>query len=105
VSARKLVLRPAAETDLADIYRYISERSGSPETAINYVRRIRAWCDQLVVFPEGGRARDDLRRGVRIITFERRVVIAYMILPSGDIEIGRFFYGGRNYEAIIRGDR
>jgi plasmid stabilization system protein ParE len=48
--------------------------------------------------------RDDLRLGVRIVTFERRVVIAYMILPSGDVEIGRFFYGGRDYEAIVRGE-
>jgi plasmid stabilization system protein ParE len=38
---------------------------------------------------------------VRIVTFERRVVIAYTILPSGDVEIGRFFYGGRDYEAIM----
>jgi len=101
---RSLVLRPAAEVDLADIYRYISEHSGA-STAIRYVRRIRNWCDQLRVFPEAGRARDDLRPGVRILTFERRVVIAYMILASGDIEIGRFFYGGRNYEAIISGEQ
>jgi toxin ParE1/3/4 len=98
-------LRPAAAADLRDIYDYVSKRSGSADTAIGYVRRIRAWCDQLLVFPEGGRARDDLRRGVRIISFERRVVIAYMISPSGDIEIGRFFYGGRNYEALIRDER
>jgi hypothetical protein len=32
------------------------------------------------------------------------VVIAYAILPSGDIEIGRFFYGGRNDKAIISGE-
>ena len=99
---RNITLRPAAAADLANIYNYISEQSGSPDTAISYVRRIRACCGRLLVFPEGGRARDDLRRGVRIIRFERRVVIACMILPSGDIEIGRFFYGGRDYEAIIR---
>jgi plasmid stabilization system protein ParE len=29
------------------------------------------------------------------------VVIAYKILASGDIEIGRVFYGGRNYEALL----
>lgn len=49
--------------------------------------------------------RNDLRPGVRIVTFERRVVIAYTILPSGDVEIGRFFYGGRDYEAIMRGEQ
>jgi toxin ParE1/3/4 len=100
----KLVLRPAAEADLADIHRYISEQAGT-RTAIRYVRRIRSWCDHLLMFPEAGRARSDLRPGIRILTFERRVVIAYMILPSGDVEIGRFFYGGRNYEAIITGEQ
>ena len=99
-----LILRPAAETDLEEIYNYISERAGTG-TAIRYVRRIRDWCGQLLVFPEAGRTRNDLRPGVRILTFEKRVVIAYAITPSGDIEIGRFFYGGRNYEAIIGSER
>jgi toxin ParE1/3/4 len=98
---RKLLLRPAAEADLDDIYRYIAEQSGSPERAIRYVRRVREWCDHLLIFPEAGRARDDLRPGARLTTFERRVVIAYMILPPDDVEIGRVFYGGRNYEVLI----
>ena len=37
-----------------------------------------------------------------VVGFERRVVIAYTILDNGDIEIGRIFYGGRDYEAIMR---
>ncbi|HWB50867.1 MAG TPA: type II toxin-antitoxin system RelE/ParE family toxin [Stellaceae bacterium] len=100
----RLVLRPAAEADLANIYHYISERAGAA-VAIRYIRRVRDWCNQLLVFPEAGRARGDLRPGVRILTFERRVVIAYAILSSGDVEIGRFFYGGRDYEAIIGSDQ
>jgi plasmid stabilization system protein ParE len=51
--------------------------------------------------PDSGRRRDDLRSGVSIVGFERRVVIAYKQLQSGDIEIGRIFYGGRNYEALL----
>jgi toxin ParE1/3/4 len=98
---RKLLLRPSAEADLTKLYHGITERSGSSETAIGYIRRIRAWCETLLTFPEAGRRRDDLRTGVRILAFEWRVVIAYMILPSGDIEIGRVFYGGRNYEALM----
>jgi toxin ParE1/3/4 len=58
----------------------------------------------LLTFPESGRSRDDLRPGLRIIGFERRVVIAYMVLPDGDLEIGRIFYGGRDYEAIMSED-
>jgi toxin ParE1/3/4 len=99
----ELLLRPAAEDDLAQIARYIADASGSGKRAVDYVRRIREWCEHLRTFPQAGRMRDDLRPGVRIITFERRVVIAYMILTSGDVEIGRFFYGGRDYEAIISG--
>jgi toxin ParE1/3/4 len=100
----RLFLRPSAKADLASISRYIYEQSGSRQIAVEYVRRIRARCAHLLVFPDGGRRRDDLRRGVRIVTFERRVVIAYMVLPTGDVEIGRFFYGGRDYEAIMRGE-
>ena len=99
-----LLLRPLAEADLADIYHYIAEQSRSPETAIRYIRRIRAHCESLLTFPEMGRARDDLRPGLRIIAFERRVTVAFMIWPSGDVEIGRVFYGGRDYEALVRED-
>jgi toxin ParE1/3/4 len=90
-----------AENDLAKLLVYIAKRSGSPERAINYIRRIHARCEILLTFPDEGRHRDDLRPGIMIVGFERRVVIAYKLLPSGDIEIGRIFYGGRNYEALL----
>jgi toxin ParE1/3/4 len=102
MTTRKVVLRPAAEDDLIDLYHAIAERSGYPEWAIGYIRRIRAYCDTLAAFPERGQQRDDLRQGVRVIGFERRVVIAYTILDTGDIEIGRIFYGGRDYESLLR---
>jgi toxin ParE1/3/4 len=98
---RSLLLRPAAEADLTELYHYIAEQSGSPERAIGYIRRIREACELLMIFPERGRLRDDLRPGVRVLGFERRVVIVYMVLPSGDVEVGRVFYGGRDYEALI----
>jgi len=104
MTERKLVLRPLAEDDLIAIYRYIFEQSGSSGRALGYIRRIRARCEDLRNFPEAGRARDDLRPGIRILGFERRVVIAYTVLPSGDVEIGRFFYGGRDYEALLSQD-
>jgi toxin ParE1/3/4 len=99
---RRVLLRPAAEADLTGLYHYIVERSGYPERAIAYIRRIRTYCETLASFPERGTRRDDVRRGLWVIGFERRVVIAYIILETGDIEIGRIFYGGRDYEAIMR---
>jgi toxin ParE1/3/4 len=104
MTERKLFLRRSAEADLVAIYRYIAEQSGSPDRALGYIRRIRACCEDLRNFPEAGRARHDLRPGIRILGFERRVVIAYTVLPSGDVEIGRFFYGGRDYEALLGQD-
>ena len=104
MTTRKVILRPAAETDLTELYHSITERSGHPARAMEYIRRIRAYCETLAAFPERGRRRDDLRPGLWIIGFERRVVIVYMILDTGDVEIGRIFYGGRDYEAIMRDD-
>lgn len=60
-----------------------------------------ASCEKLKAFPEVGRLLDDLRPGIRILGFERHVVIVYTVLRSGDVEIGRVFYGGRDYETLI----
>jgi len=38
---------------------------------------------------------------LRAIAFERRVIIAYKVLPAGDIYVGRVLYGDRNYEALL----
>lgn len=100
-----LRLRPEAVADLRQLYLYIAERSGSPNVAIGYIGRIRARCETLLAFPESGRRRDDLRPDLRIIGFERRTVIAYTVLPGGDVEIGRIFYGGRDYETLLRDDQ
>ena len=85
---------------MTDLYLYIAERSG-PNVAIGYIRRIREACESLEAFPLSGRSREDLRSGLRILGFERRVAIAYVVSPAGDVEVGRVFYGGRNYEALL----
>ncbi len=45
-------------------------------------------------------ARDDIRPGLRLGHFERRVVIAYLVTPDL-VRIGRIFYGGQNYETLL----
>ena len=47
------------------------------------------------MFPERGAQRDDLRPGLRVIGFERRVTIAFHI-TSETVVIDRVFYGGRD---------
>ncbi len=91
--ARRVVFRPAAERDLAALYAYIRDANGGPEVAIGYVRRIRDFCEGLEPFPERGVARDDIRPGLRLAHFEKRVVVAFTISPEL-VRIGRIFYAG-----------
>ena len=98
--ARRVVFRPAAERDLAALYAYIRDANGGPEVAIGYVRRIRDFCEGLEPFPERGVARDDIRPGLRLAHFEKRVVVAFTISPEL-VRIGRIFYGGRDYAALL----
>lgn len=67
-----------AKADLFDIYDWIAERA-DPETAYAYTSRIEGRCETLSAFPKRGTPRGDLEPGLRSITFERRVLIAYRV--------------------------
>ncbi len=98
----KVVLREEAIADLADIYNHIARVSGSPVTAIGFVRRIKARCQRIGNVPMGGIARDDLQPGLRTVPFEHSAVIAYVV-EDDQVSITNVFYGGRDYEALYRG--
>ena len=61
----KLVYRPRAAEDLESIYRFIAQ--DSPARAFGYIGKIQGRCDLLCDSPEQGRARSDLRSGLRVI--------------------------------------
>jgi len=92
--------RPAAEKDLLELYEYIAEAAGLG-VAANYMDRIEAACLALETFPLRGRARDDIRPGLRMIGFERRATIVYRVIKS-EVVIVRTFHGGRDFERILR---
>lgn len=89
-------LTRAAEDDLRDIYSYIAA-FGAPETARAYVNRILGYLSGFDIFPERGMRRDDIRPGLRVIGFERRVSIAFVV-EAEDVVILRVFYAGRHVE-------
>ena len=91
---RDLIYAPEAADDLARLRDYIAARSGT-QRALGYVDRIMAACDGLTTFPERGRTRDDLRPGLRIVGFERRVAIAFHVTDTM-VVIDRILYGGRD---------
>ena len=92
--AREVIFAPEAQADLVQLYDYIAEDSGAMR-AQDYTDRIVAHCLGLVNFPERGRRRDDLRPGLRITTFRRRVTIAFHFTETA-VFIDRVLYGGRD---------
>lgn len=96
----EVVFRPRAEADLFELYRYIAAESG-PSVAGGDIDRIEAACLQLEVFPERGSRRDDIRPGLRLLGFERRVTIVFQVTEA-EVVIARILYGGRDHEQALR---
>ncbi|BCH16381.1 MULTISPECIES: type II toxin-antitoxin system RelE/ParE family toxin [unclassified Mesorhizobium] len=93
--------RESASGDLAAIFRHIAEASGSADIALKFVLRIEDRCQNIGNAPRGGRRRDDIVPGLRTVPFEHSAVIAYVI--EGDlVRIVNIFYGGRDYETLMR---
>lgn len=97
---RQVIFSPEAQSDLWEIDTYIADRSTS-ETALSFAKRVHAYCVGLADFSERGTRRDDLRPGLRIIGFERRVMIAFRVLPEM-VVIERILYGGRDIGRALR---
>ncbi len=93
-------LRAQAHQDIKDIFDWVVSESNYPSIAENLVNRIYARCETLGEFPLKGRARNDLLQGLRILSFERKAVVAYRVLAD-EVEVTNIFYGGRDWEVII----
>ncbi|MDX1574616.1 MAG: type II toxin-antitoxin system RelE/ParE family toxin [Kiloniellales bacterium] len=80
---RRVVFAPEAQADLLQLYQYIAGQSGAAR-ALDYTERIVTHCQSFSEFPERGTLRDDLRPGLRITAFARRVTITFHGGHGGD---------------------
>ena len=96
--AVRVRFREAAQTDLFDLYAYIVGESGRARAGA-YIDRIEAACNRLADFSDRGIRRDDIRPGLHVLGFERRVSILFQLDAEG-VEIGRILYGGRDLNAL-----
>jgi toxin ParE1/3/4 len=94
-----VVFDRAAQDDLDDLFEWIADRS-SVATAKRYTDRLRDYCLRFDAAPERGTRRDDLRPGVRIVGFERRVTVLFTVTDS-NVVILRLFYGGQDFERLL----
>ncbi|MGP9820069.1 type II toxin-antitoxin system RelE/ParE family toxin [Salinarimonas sp. NSM] len=101
---RRLPVRYRSEAieDLSRLFFAIEELSGSATVASAYVRRLRRRCDRIGDVPYGGRARDDLEPGLRMIAYRRSAVILYAVREDF-VEVANIFVGVRDYEDLYTG--
>lgn len=99
MTRRRVVLAPKAAADLDRIALWIAEQ-GAPLTAMDYVSRIRRFLASLDEFPERGSDFGNVRPGLRIVSFERRLVIAIVVRET-QVEVERVFSGGQNWRRAL----
>jgi len=97
-----VVFSPEAEEHLAVLYHYIAA-TASADVAARYTGAIVSYCESLRTFPHRGNVRDDVRPGLRITNYKKRAVIAFDV-DAEQVSIIGVFYGGQNYETILRSD-
>ena len=95
---------PDAERQLNELDEWITEKS-SADIARRFVVAILDHIDDILTFPLAGRARDDIRPGMRTTTFRKRTLVAYEVDEASDevvVNILGVFPGGQNWEAALR---
>lgn len=98
-----VIFSPEADAHLANIYRHIA-RNSSPAIAKRFTDAIVDHCEAFNTFPQRGAKRDDLRVGLRIVGFRRRIAVAFTVAEATVTIIG-VFYGGQDYEAAFVEER
>ncbi|RSU55261.1 type II toxin-antitoxin system RelE/ParE family toxin [Sphingobium yanoikuyae] len=97
--AHSIILTPEARDHLDAIYDYIAA-AASPDIAQDFTDGIVGHLGKLTDFPRRGTMRDDLRPGLRTISWRRRVTIAFAVEEAVVVIVG-IFYGGRDFESLL----
>lgn len=82
-----------------ELYDWIATQA-SPQVAMGYLDRVEAFCGRLSVGSERGHRRDDVRSGLRILGFERRLTIA-LTVDDETVTVLRVFTAGKNWETSL----
>ena len=99
----RVVEKPSVFTDYINIADHIERWTDDRPLAVRTVELIREYIKGMRDTPHRGNKRDDLRPGLRIVTFRKRTAIAFEIDETErTVAILRVFYGGQDYEAAMR---
>ncbi len=87
-----VLFTPEAEAQLIELYGYLAAEA-SPETAARFTDGIVTYCESLSSSPLRGTRRDDVRPGLRITSYRKRVVITFAV-DADQVQIIGIFYAG-----------
>ncbi len=94
---RRVLIAPEAAADINEIYDWVA-KAASPQVAIGYIGRIETFCRELGTGGERGHLRADVRPGLRIMGFERRLTVAFVV-GEETVTVLRVFATGQNWES------
>ena len=100
--SHSVIFTPEAEKQLVAIYQYVSAEA-SPAIAERFTASIVDYCEGFDTFPQRGTQRNDLRLGLRIVGYRRRVTIAFAV-DTSTVSILGVYYGGQDYEDVLQDD-
>lgn len=96
---REVIFAPEAKQHLLKLYGDIADAAGAG-VAMGYIERLEQYCLNFSHASMRGHRRDDVREGLRVVGFERRVTIAFSV-DASTVTILGLFYGGQDWENLI----
>jgi len=95
----QVIIAPSAQSDLADIVRYIAQHNSDAAMRLGFELITRA--ESIADFPEMGRVVPEFRRANLREVISRSYRIIYRLQPERQrIEIVRFWHGARGFPHI-----
>ncbi len=102
----RVLVTSEAELQLNQLDDWITA-SASADVARRFVTALLEHIEGIGIFPLAGRARDDIRPGMRTTTFKKRTVVAYTVDQSSTetvVNVLGVFHGGQDWEAALGDD-
>ena len=97
----QVLFSPQARRHLARLRAYIADQAGET-IADRYVDAVVSHCEGLDQFPHRGTRRDDLRPGLRIISYRKRTDIGFLVEDtSTQVVILGVAHGGQDYRTVF----
>jgi len=94
---KRLILSRTARSDLIEIWEYIA--SENKPAANRIIREIKARFETLHTFPELGRRRDELKKGLRSFPVKKYVV--FYFVTDDFVKIDRVLHGAQDIDSIF----